>query len=58
MERSNAWEKYSKTDLEKVFTFAEDYRKFISLCKTEYMLLIWARLLFCSISARSLSRMA
>ena len=35
MERSNAWEKYSKTDLEKVFTFAEDYRKFISLCKTE-----------------------
>ena len=25
MERSNAWEKYSKTDLEKVFTFAEDY---------------------------------
>lgn len=35
MERSNAWEKYSKADLEKVFTFAEDYRKFISLCKTE-----------------------
>ena len=26
--------------------------------ETEYMLLIWARLLFCSISARSLSRMA
>ncbi|MGN0351859.1 MAG: aminopeptidase [Roseburia sp.] len=36
MERKNAWEKYpvgSKRD--EVFKFAEDYRKFISNCKTE-----------------------
>ena len=35
MERVNAWEKYSKEDLEKVFKFAEDYREFLSECKTE-----------------------
>lgn len=35
MERVNAWEKYSKEDLEKVFKFAEDYRRFLSECKTE-----------------------
>lgn len=35
MERVNAWEKYSKDDLEKVFEFAEEYRSFISECKTE-----------------------
>ncbi len=35
MERVNAWEKYSKEDLDKVFSFAEEYRRFISECKTE-----------------------
>lgn len=36
MERKNAWSKYtSEKDLKKVFKFAEDYRKFLSQCKTE-----------------------
>ena len=35
MERKLAWEDYSKKDVKKVFEFAEDYRKFISECKTE-----------------------
>lgn len=36
MERKNAWEKYPEgTKREEVFKFAEDYRKFISDCKTE-----------------------
>lgn len=35
MERPNAWEKYSVNDLEAVFGFAEEYRQFISDCKTE-----------------------
>lgn len=35
MERKNAWEKYTKQDLDQVMAFAEDYRKFISDCKTE-----------------------
>ena len=35
MEREIAWESYSKEDTEKVFDFAEQYRKFISDCKTE-----------------------
>ena len=36
MEKKNAWEKYSEGEKrEKVFSFAEDYRKFISECKTE-----------------------
>lgn len=35
MERQNAWEKYSESEMKKVFSFAEDYRKFISECKTE-----------------------
>lgn len=35
MERKLAWEDYSKKDTKKVFEFAEDYRKFISECKTE-----------------------
>ena len=36
MERSNAWAKYTaKKDLKKVMDFAEDYRKFLSACKTE-----------------------
>ncbi len=35
MERLNAWQKYNEEDKRKVFDFAEDYRKFISDCKTE-----------------------
>ncbi len=36
MERENAWKKYAdKKDKKKVFKFAEDYRLFISKCKTE-----------------------
>lgn len=36
MERKNAWQKYtSEKDKKKVFKFAEDYRKFLSECKTE-----------------------
>lgn len=31
----NAWEKYDDAEREKVFSFAEDYRRFISDCKTE-----------------------
>ena len=36
MDRKNAWEKYPKGEKrEKVFTFAEEYRRFLSACKTE-----------------------
>ncbi len=36
MERKNAWSKYtSNKDVKKVFAFGEDYRKFLSTCKTE-----------------------
>lgn len=36
MDRENAWKKYqSKKDREKVFAFAEEYKQFISECKTE-----------------------
>ena len=36
MEKKNAWEKYPEgTKRQDVFTFAEEYRKFISFCKTE-----------------------
>lgn len=35
MERKNAWKKYSKEQLEEVFIFAEQYRQYISACKTE-----------------------
>ncbi len=36
MENKNAWEKYPEGDKrQKVMDFAEDYRKFISKCKTE-----------------------
>ena len=35
MERSNAWKKYTPEEKQKVFSFAEDYRQFISDCKTE-----------------------
>jgi len=35
MERKNAWEKYSEKDIRDVFDFAEEYRRFLSDCKTE-----------------------
>lgn len=35
MERKNAWESYSEEELKEVFGFAEDYKAFISACKTE-----------------------
>ena len=36
MERKNAWEKYPQGEKRnEVFAFAEEYRKFISECKTE-----------------------
>ena len=35
MERKIAWEKYSQEEMDKVFTFAEDYRQFLSHGKTE-----------------------
>ena len=36
MEKKNAWEKYPQGNKrEEVFQFAEEYRKFISECKTE-----------------------
>lgn len=35
MERKTAWEKYTKKEIKEVFDFAEEYREFISNCKTE-----------------------
>ena len=35
MERKNAWEKYTGKKQKAVMDFAEGYKKFISLCKTE-----------------------
>lgn len=35
MYRNNAWKKYDAKELKKVMKFAEDYKDFISLCKTE-----------------------
>ena len=35
MERFNAWNKYDEDMKKKVFDFADEYRRFISLCKTE-----------------------
>lgn len=35
MEKKNAWLKYSEEDKKKVFDFSEQYRQFISRCKTE-----------------------
>ena len=36
MERKNAWEKYPEgKKRDEVFKFAEEYRQFISNCKTE-----------------------
>ena len=35
MERKVAWEKYNDEQIRDVFEFADDYKKFISDCKTE-----------------------
>ena len=35
MEKKNAWEKYQGEKRQEVFDFAENYRKFLSDCKTE-----------------------
>ncbi|MFQ7574214.1 MAG: aminopeptidase [Lachnospira sp.] len=35
MERQNAWNKYDEDTVKKVFEFANDYKEFISNCKTE-----------------------
>lgn len=35
MERLNEWNKYDEDMKKKVFDFADEYRRFISLCKTE-----------------------
>lgn len=35
MEKKSAWESYSKSDEKKVFKFAEGYKSFLSICKTE-----------------------
>ena len=35
MERLNAWNKHDEDMKKKVFDFADEYRRFISLCKTE-----------------------
>ena len=35
MEREVAWNKYNEESVKEVFAFAEDYRQFISKCKTE-----------------------
>ncbi|MDD6333219.1 MAG: aminopeptidase [Clostridia bacterium] len=35
MEKVNAWKKYSSEERKQVFDFADDYRHFISECKTE-----------------------
>ena len=35
MKTKNAWDKYSESQKKKIFAFAEEYRKFISECKTE-----------------------
>ena len=43
MERKIAWEKYSQEEMDKVFTFAEDYRQFLSHGKTERECVKWLR---------------
>ena len=35
MKHKNAWEKYNENERKEIFRFCEDYRKFISECKTE-----------------------
>ncbi len=35
MERENAWKSYTQTEVKKAFNFAEEYKAFLSECKTE-----------------------
>ena len=35
MEKKNAWEKYQGEKQEEVFAFGEEYKAFLSECKTE-----------------------
>lgn len=43
MERKNAWKKYSDEDKKKVFAFADEYKAFLSACKTERECVTWFR---------------
>lgn len=43
MERKNAWMKYSEEDKKAVFDFAEEYKEFLSVCKTERECVTWFR---------------
>ena len=52
MERKNAWKKYSDEDKNNVFTFADEYKTFISECKTERECVKKACLLYTSPSPR------
>lgn len=35
MEHKNAWKKYNKEQIDEIFEFCEDYKSYISQCKTE-----------------------
>lgn len=35
MERPNAWKEYSEDEKKNVFSFADEYKSFLSMCKTE-----------------------
>ena len=35
MEKKSVWEKYTEADKKKAFDFADGYKDFLSLCKTE-----------------------
>lgn len=41
MERKNAWKKYSEEEKKKVFAFADEYKEFLSVCKTERECVNW-----------------
>lgn len=43
MDKTMAWKKYSDDDKEKVFAFAEEYKAFLSVCKTERECVTWFR---------------
>lgn len=41
MERKNAWKKYSEEEKKQVFAFADEYKAFLSACKTERECVAW-----------------
>ena len=41
MERKNAWKKYSEEEKKQVFAFADEYKEFLSVCKTERECVSW-----------------